>query len=70
VEYDKISYFLDRDVIGQGPIEPIIRDPYLEDIHSIGVSGIYIVHKIMGMLTTNLTFGTQENLSHWLPYNG
>lgn len=66
VEFDKISYFLDRDVIGQGPIEPIIRDPYLEDIHSIGVSGIYIVHKIMGMLTTNLTFGTQENLSHWL----
>ncbi|CAG1005024.1 partial Putative conjugal transfer protein, partial [Methanosarcinales archaeon] len=65
-EYDKISYFLDRDVIGQGPIEPVIRDPYLEDIHSIGVSGIYIVHKIMNMLTTNLTFGTQENLSHWL----
>ncbi len=65
-EYDKISYFLDRDVVGQGPIEPVIRDPYLEDIHSIGVNGIYIVHKIMGMLTTNLTFSTQENLSHWL----
>jgi flagellar protein FlaI len=66
MEYDKISYFLDRDVIGQGPIEPLIRDPYLEDIHSIGVSGIYIVHKILAMLTTNLTFGTSENLSHWL----
>jgi flagellar protein FlaI len=66
IEYDKISYFLDRDVIGQGPIEPVIRDPYLEDIHSIGVDGVFIVHKIMGMLTTNLTFSTQENLSHWL----
>ncbi len=65
-EFDKISYFLDRDIIGQGPIEPVVRDPYLEDIHSIGVSGIFIVHKIMGMLTTNLTFGTQENLSRWL----
>ncbi|MGB8217672.1 MAG: type II/IV secretion system ATPase subunit [Candidatus Methanoperedens sp.] len=65
-EFDKISYFLDRDIIGQGPIEPVIRDPYLEDIHSIGVNGIFIVHKIMGMLTTNLTFGTQENLSRWL----
>ncbi len=65
-EYDKILYFLDRDVIGQGPIEPVIRDPYLEDIHSIGVSGVFIVHKIMGMLPTNLTFVTQENLSHWL----
>ncbi|KCZ71132.1 ATPase, type IV secretory pathway VirB11 component like protein [Candidatus Methanoperedens nitroreducens] len=65
-EYDKISYYLDRDIIGQGPIEAVIRDPYLEDIHSIGVNGIYIVHKILGMLTTSLTFGTQENLSHWL----
>lgn len=66
LEYDKISYFLDRDVIGQGPIEPLIRDPYLEDIHSIGVDGIFIVHKILAMLTTNLTFGTAEYLSHWL----
>ncbi len=65
-EYDKISYYLDRDIIGQGPVEAVIRDPYLEDIHSIGVNGIYIVHKILGMLTTSLTFGTQENLSHWL----
>jgi len=66
VEYDKISYYLERNVIGQGPIEPVIRDPYLEDIHSIGVDGVYIVHKIMGMLTTNITFGTQEKLSLWL----
>jgi len=66
IEYDKLSYFMDRDVIGQGPIEPVIRDPYLEDIHSIGVSGIYVVHKVMGMLSTNLTFTTQDNLSHWL----
>ncbi|HEY9247056.1 MAG TPA: hypothetical protein VIO11_09440, partial [Candidatus Methanoperedens sp.] len=65
-EYDKISYFLERNIIGQGPIEPLIRDPYLEDIHSIGVNGVYIVHKIMGMLTTNITFRTQENLSLWL----
>lgn len=65
-EYDKISYFLDRDFIGQGPIEPMIRDPYLEDIHSIGVNGIFVVHKIFGMLPTNLTFYTQENLSNWL----
>ncbi len=66
IEYDKISYYLERNVIGQGPIEPVIRDPYLEDIHSIGVSGVYIVHKILGMLSTNLTFGTQDNLSHWI----
>ncbi len=65
-EYDKISYYLERNVVGQGPIEPVIRDPYLEDIHSIGVNGVYIVHKILGMLTTSITFGTQENLGLWI----
>lgn len=65
-EFDKISYYLERNIIGQGPIEPVIRDPYLEDIHSIGVSGVYVVHKILGMLHTNLTFGSQDYLSHWI----
>ncbi|SNQ58885.1 type II/IV secretion system ATPase subunit [Candidatus Methanoperedens nitratireducens] len=65
-EYDKISYYIERNISGQGAIEPVIRDPYLEDIHSIGVSGVYVVHKILGMLHTNITFGTQDNLSHWI----
>ncbi len=65
-EYQKISYLIERDIIGHGPIEPVIRDPYLEDIHSIGVSGVYIVHKIFGMLKTNITFETKSKLDDWL----
>ena len=69
-EYDKLSYYLHRDIVGLGPIEPLIRDPYLEDIHSIGVENIYIVHKIFGMIGTNLTFKTQEYLSNFLHTTG
>lgn len=69
-EYDKLSYYLHRDIVGLGPIEPLIRDPYLEDIHSIGVENIYIVHKIFGMVGTNLTFKTQEYLSNFLHTTG
>ncbi|WP_094228049.1 type II/IV secretion system ATPase subunit [Methanolobus psychrotolerans] len=65
-EYNKILYHLERDIIGSGPIEPIIRDPYLEDIHSIGVDNIFIVHKIFDMVKTDLTFGDEQGLDNWL----
>jgi len=66
MEYNKIAYYLERDIVGSGPIEPIIRDPYLEDIHSIGVDNIYIIHKKYDMVKTNLGFGTQKHLDDWM----
>ncbi len=66
VEYNNIAYYLERDIIGSGPIEPIIRDPYLEDIHSIGVDNIYIIHKKYDMIKTNLGFGDQKHLDDWM----
>lgn len=65
-EYDKILYYLRRNIISSGPIEPVIRDPYLEDIHSIGVGNVFIVHKIFDMLRTNITFGSRNRLDDWL----
>jgi flagellar protein FlaI len=65
-EYDKILYYLKRNIIGSGPIEPVIRDPYLEDIHSIGVNGVHVVHKIFEMMQTNLSFGSKNRLDDWL----
>ena len=64
--YDKVYYFINRDVIGSGPIEPVIRDPYLEDIHSIGIKSVNIVHKIFGMLETNISFEAKSKLDDWL----
>ncbi len=66
IKYDKINYFINRDIVGSGPIEPVIRDPYLEDIHSIGLKGIFIVHKVFGMLQTSITFGAKSKLDDWL----
>ncbi|MEA1906433.1 MAG: type II/IV secretion system ATPase subunit, partial [Euryarchaeota archaeon] len=66
LEYNKLAYYLERDIVGSGPIEPIIRDPYLEDIHSIGVDNIYIIHKKFDMIKTNLGFGDQKHLDDWM----
>ncbi|KGK98380.1 hypothetical protein LI82_11790 [Methanococcoides methylutens] len=65
-EFNNLQYHIERNIIGSGPIEPIIRDPHLEDIHSIGISGVFIVHRILGMMKTDLSFGNEEGLDHWL----
>lgn len=66
LEYDKISYFINRDIIGSGPLEPVIRDPYLEDIHNIGLHGVFIVHKVFGMVRTTIDFEAKVRLDDWL----
>ncbi len=62
----KIRYFIDRNVVGHGIIEPIVRDPYLEDINNIGKQNIFVVHKIFGMMETNIHFSTDEELDEWM----
>ncbi|MDP2217451.1 MAG: type II/IV secretion system ATPase subunit [Methanolobus sp.] len=65
-EYNKLLYHIERNIIGSGPIEPVIRDPYLEDISSIGVNNVFIVHKIFDTIKTDLTFGDEKGLDNWL----
>ncbi len=65
-EFEKLRYFLLRDIIDSGPVEALIRDPYLEDIHSIGTSHIAVVHKIFGNLKTNISFSSKLELNNWL----
>ena len=66
MEYNHLLYHIERNIIGSGAIEPVIRDPYLEDIHSIGVDGVFIVHKVLDMMKTNLSFGDDTRLDNWL----
>ena len=65
-EYEKIKYFLLRERIGYGKLEPILRDPYIEDVHILGVGPIFIVHKIFGSLKTNLEFKDEYELNKYI----
>ncbi len=65
-EFRKIKYFIDRNMVSHGIIEPLIRDPYLEDIHSIGKYNIFVVHKVLGMLETNIHFSSDEEIDDWM----
>lgn len=65
-DYNYLRYYLIRDKIGLGVLEPFIRDPYIEDISCDGVGYIYIVHKVFGPLETNIEFRTEEELDRFV----
>jgi flagellar protein FlaI len=54
--YDKLKYYLLRDRVGYSSLEPLLRDPYIEDIHCTGVGNVHLIHKIFNMVKTNIVF--------------
>ncbi len=65
----KAKYFILRDTIGYGPIEPLMRDPNIEDISCDGVGQpIFVFHRnpLYGELITNVSFNTKENLDSFV----
>jgi len=62
----KFNYLIKREVLGVGPLEPLIRDPYIEDIHVIGPHNTHIVHKIFDMMPTNIDFKDDIYMSEYL----
>lgn len=65
-EYDLLKYYIHRDIVGYGPIEPLIMDPYIEDIHLIGTSKIRVSHKAFQHgLETNIRFEDEVTLNEF-----
>ena len=59
----KLLYYLVRDLLGYGPIDPIYRDPYVEDISCDGVGlPVYVYHRDYGWLRTNIVFSDPSDL--------
>ncbi|RQG93609.1 type II/IV secretion system ATPase subunit [Natrarchaeobius chitinivorans] len=68
--FENIRYRLNRDIVGLGPLEPVMRDPANEDIHVIGPSECYVDHGVYGLVETTVDFGTQEEFDSWLSNMG
>lgn len=55
--YLKIMYYIYRDFIGLNEMEPMINDPYIEDIECNGIgSPVYIVHRKYQNLRSNIVY--------------
>ena len=64
-ERSSINYYIERDFVGLGKIEPFMKDPNIEDISCDGVGiPIFVFHRNpkIGSLETNVMFASDEEL--------
>jgi flagellar protein FlaI len=65
VSWYKILYHAERDLVGFGKIDPLMRDPNIEDISCDGVNkSVYIWHRNYESIETNLQFEDDEVLDN------
>ena len=59
-----LEYSVMKEMAGVGPLEPMIRDPYIEDISVPGAGPVYIEHKLFESCETTIKFNTKELRSY------
>ncbi len=61
--YLKIMYYIYRDFVGMGKIEPLLTDYFIEDIECNGSNlPIYIIHRKYRNMRTSVVYKTNEEL--------
>jgi flagellar protein FlaI len=65
-ELEAIKYLFLRDKIGLGALEPLISDPYIEDISCSGIGNVFVEHKIFKSLKSTITFSNFEELDEFV----
>jgi archaeal flagellar protein FlaI len=67
VSLKKIMYYLERDLIGYGRIDGLIRDPYIEDISCVGVNKpVFLWHRKYEGAKTNIIYTDEEELNDFI----
>jgi flagellar protein FlaI len=62
-QYLKIMYYIYRDFVGLNEIEPLMYDPFIEDIGVDGVNlPVFVVHQRLGSIKTNIVYNNVEKL--------
>ena len=54
IEKNDIEYALIKEIVGVGPLECFMKDPYLEDLHIITGEKVHLIHKTFDMIKTNI----------------
>tara|TARA_B110000014_G_C20104064_1_gene580207 strand:- start:77 stop:1795 length:1719 start_codon:yes stop_codon:yes gene_type:complete len=65
-QMERLQYTVIRDLVRSGPLETLLSDEMLEDIHAIGLRYISMDHKVFGMVTSNIRFRDRDMLERYL----
>ncbi len=61
--FKALAYYIARDFIGYGSLDPLLRDMYIEDITCNGVGvPVFVFHNEFEWLETNIVFTSLEDL--------
>jgi flagellar protein FlaI len=64
---DKLVYYIIRDFLGYGKIDPLMKDHLIEDVSADGVNiPIYVWHRMYESLPTNILFKEKEELDSFI----
>jgi len=61
-----IKYLIVRDKVGVGIIDPLVHDPYIEDISCSGLGTIFVEHKIFKSLKSTIKFDDMDDLDEFV----
>ena len=65
-EIEGLRYMVVREKLGMGPLQPLIIDPYIEDVSCSGVGQLFVEHKVFGGLKASVSFATSEELDRFV----
>jgi archaeal flagellar protein FlaI len=62
-----LFFFLERELLGLGRSDSVIRDPYVEDIGCNGPKiPLYLFHRVFGSMKTNIIYPTELELNRFI----
>lgn len=65
-----IRYRILRDKIGLGVLQPLLLDPYIEDISCSGVGHVFVEHKIFKSVQSSIVFTTHDEVDDFVVWLG
>ena len=69
-QLEAIRYLVIREKIGLGILQPLLLDPFIEDISCSGVGAIFIEHKIFKSLQSSIVFPTYDDVDDFAVWLG
>ncbi|WP_211338305.1 type II/IV secretion system ATPase subunit [Haloterrigena salifodinae] len=64
--YERLRYQFRRDVLGLGPLEPVLLDDSNEDIHVLAHDNLHVYNDVFGLVRTDIDFGSEYEYEHFL----
>jgi archaeal flagellar protein FlaI len=62
-----LLYYLQREFVGLGRTDAVLRDPFLEDVSCLGPGvPLYVFHRVFGSLRTNVEYDGEMELNKYI----